>query len=103
MKKPSDSGPTVRRALAYALLFLLVAVGSLHAKISEQATQRATHAFQLGNGAYEKNDYAKAADLYREALDEGVVNARLFYNYANSLFRLNQLGPAILYYEKAHK
>jgi tetratricopeptide (TPR) repeat protein len=32
-----------------------------------------------------------------------VADSRLYFNYANCLFRQNQLGMAILYYEKARK
>ena len=73
------------------------------AAASPESLARATKAFQQANGAYEKNDYAKAADLYRRAIDEGVADSRLYFNYANSMFRLNQPGMAILYYEKARK
>ncbi|MDB5103030.1 MAG: hypothetical protein JWP91_719 [Fibrobacteres bacterium] len=90
------------RAIRFA--FLVLALASLSpAAVSQQALARATKAYQQANAAYEKNDYAKAADLYRRALDEGVADSRLYFNYANSLFRLNQPGMAILYYEKARK
>ncbi len=83
---------------------LLLLSGLAAAKpASEQALGRATRAYQQANGAYEKNDYAKAADLYRQAIDEGVADSRLYFNYANSLFRQNRPGMAILYYEKARK
>lgn len=90
------------RALLAFLLFGLLLPAAPGAA-GRDALDRATRHFQMANGAYEKSDYAKAAGLYRQALDEGAVNARLYFNYANSLFRLNQLGMAILYYEKARK
>jgi tetratricopeptide (TPR) repeat protein len=86
---------------ACALLVLATMAGAKPA--SEEALHRATQAFQKANGAYEKNDYSNAAELYRQAIDEGVADSRLYFNYANSLFRLNQPGMAILYYEKARK
>lgn len=70
---------------------------------SPDALERATRNFRLANAAYEKNDYSRAVELYRQAVDEGAVDARLYFNYANALFRQNQLGMAILYYEKARK
>jgi tetratricopeptide (TPR) repeat protein len=73
------------------------------AAVSPEALARATKAFQQANGAYEKNDYDKAAGLYRRAIDEGVADSKLYFNYANCMFRLNQPGMAILYYEKARK
>lgn len=69
----------------------------------QEALQRAEKSYQLANAAYEKTDYPKAADLYRRAIDEGVADSRLYFNYANTLYRLNQLGMAVLYFEKARK
>lgn len=92
------------RYLSLAIAAMLMLASLPAAKpASPEALDRATRAFQQANGAYEKNDYAKAAELYRQAIDEGVADSRLYFNYANSLFRLNQPGMAILYYEKAKK
>ena len=78
-------------------------LASLAAAASPEALARADKAFQQANAAYEKTDFARASDLYRRAIDEGVADSRLYFNYANSLFRQNQLGMSILYYEKARK
>ena len=48
----------------------------------------ATDWFRKGNAAYEQGSYANAADDYQKAVDLGVANPRLFYNYGNALFRL---------------
>ena len=86
------------------VLIACLAAGSAHAETpSAEAMQRAARSFQQANAAYEKSDFAGAADLYRRTLEEGVVNSRLYYNYANSLFRQHTLGLTILYYEKARK
>ncbi len=73
------------------------------AAMGPEALDRASKAYQQANASYEKNDYANAADFYRRAIDEGVADSKLYFNYANCLFRLNQAGMAILYYEKARK
>jgi tetratricopeptide (TPR) repeat protein len=90
-----------RRILPLLLLALLLPRAA--SAIGKDALERANLAFAKANAAYEKNDYPKAAQLYRSAVDEGLADARLYFNYANSLFRQNQLGMAILYYEKARK
>lgn len=82
-----------------AVAFLAAAAGA----VSPEALARAEKSFRQANAAYEKSDYAQAGDLYRRAIDEGVADSRLYFNYANCLFRQNQLGMAILYYEKARK
>jgi uncharacterized protein YgiM (DUF1202 family) len=87
--------------IRFAALFCLLAAAAGAA--SPEALARANQAFRQANAAYEKNDYVQAADLYRRAIDEGVADARLYYNYANCMFRQNQPGMAILYYEKARK
>jgi tetratricopeptide (TPR) repeat protein len=55
------------------------------------------------NQAYEEGEFTEAQQLYEKAINEGVVNANVYYNYANTLFRLDKLGESILYYEKALK
>jgi tetratricopeptide (TPR) repeat protein len=91
----------MKKLFGFALLmgFLVANAGA----VTPEAMARANQAFHQANAAYEKNDYAQAADLYRRALDEGVADSRLYFDYANCLFRQNQLGMAILYYEKARK
>ncbi len=100
---PSSMASLLSAATTAIMTLLLLASLAAAKPASEEALSRATKAFQQANGAYEKNDYSKAADLYRQAIDEGVADSRLYFNYANSLFRLNQPGMAILYYEKAKK
>jgi tetratricopeptide (TPR) repeat protein len=89
--------------LTSILALLLGLAAAAGAAPSKEALDRATRHFREANAAYEKADYAEAAALYRRAIDEGAASSRLYYNYANSLFRLKQLGMAILYYEKARK
>jgi tetratricopeptide (TPR) repeat protein len=92
------------RSISARIALLVLALAAFcGASVSQEALNRATKAYQQANAAYEKNDYAKAADFYRRAIDEGVADSKLYFNYANSLFRLNQAGMAILYYEKARK
>ncbi len=88
---------------AFPLLWLLAIASLASASASPEALKRATAAYKQANAAYEKTDYAKAAELYRNAIDESVADPRLYFNYGNCLFRLNQPGMAILYYEKARK
>ncbi len=66
-----------------------------------EAVTEADSLFRAGNAAYGQGDFREASEIYRKAVQRGPVDSRLYYNYANSLFRLNQLGPAILYWEKA--
>ncbi len=91
------------RNIALTIFLVTLTLGKVFAKPSADALARANRSFQEANAAYEKTDFKKAADLYRTAIDEGVADSRLYFNYANAMFRENQLGMAILYYEKAKK
>jgi tetratricopeptide (TPR) repeat protein len=59
--------------------------------------------FYSANNLYEKRDYSKALEEYKKILDSGIDSGPLYYNMANSYFKLNKLGYAILYYEKAQR
>lgn len=59
--------------------------------------------FQEANDLYTSESYDSALVLYQEILDEGEYSFEVFYNMGNSYFRTNQLGNAILYWEKARK
>ncbi len=53
--------------------------------------------------SYDQGDFEKALELFRSIKDQGQVSGELFYNMGNAAFRSNQIGYAILYYEKALK
>lgn len=53
------------------------------------------------NSYYNQNRYEDAANAYSEIIKTGYVSADLYYNLANSYFKLNKITLAILYYEKA--
>ena len=53
------------------------------------------------NKAYQEADYKRAETLYRAILEQGLHSAKLYYNLANTLFKQEKLGEAILYYNKA--
>ena len=49
---------------------------------------------------YADKNYEQAALIYESLMKQG-ESADLYYNYANTQFRLNNLGRAILFYERA--
>lgn len=53
--------------------------------------------------AYNKDDYAAAAELYLKAARVEGVSTNLYYNIGNCHYRQGHIGEAILYYEKALK
>jgi len=59
--------------------------------------------FEAGNEHYAQADFQAAIGAYRAALGTGYASGALYYNIGNAYFRTDNLGPAILYYEKARR
>ena len=54
----------------------------------------------LANQMYKQGQFTDAARIYEEELKKG-VSAELYYNLANSYYKANEIGHAILNYERA--
>lgn len=74
-------------------LILLISVAWLFTAATDQDARKA-------NEAYERGDYAQAAELYRQALDRSPDDSRLHFNLANALARSGQAQEAIEHYER---
>ena len=57
--------------------------------------------FQEGNEAYNNKDFKTAIKLYENCVNQGVANPILFFNLGNAYFKNENLGKAILWYERA--
>ena len=57
--------------------------------------------FIKAGALYQTEDYAGAIKGYQKILDQGVSSAAVYYNLGNAYFKSENLGKAILYYEKA--
>jgi tetratricopeptide (TPR) repeat protein len=53
------------------------------------------------NEAYIQGNFNKAIELYQQAIEENGMSASVYYNIGNCYYRLNQIAPAILYYERS--
>ncbi len=67
------------------------------------ATNKIDEVFQTASESYENKDFFQSLQLFLSIENEGIINADLYYNIGNCYFRLNQIGKAILYYEKTLK
>jgi tetratricopeptide (TPR) repeat protein len=65
--------------------------------------QQPKQLFQKANQAYQNQNYQQAIELYQNILGQGYQATEIYYNLGNAYFRLNNLGQAILNYEKALK
>lgn len=63
----------------------------------------ATSMAQQADSAYNREAYSDAIRLYNEAITTDGVSSNILYNLGNAYYRDNQLGKAILSYERALK
>ncbi|MFN5319214.1 MAG: tetratricopeptide repeat protein [Bacteroidia bacterium] len=77
--------------------FLSVLFGSAFAKNPNTI-------FQEANTAYQQNNFQKANELYKNlVLEHKITSFEVYYNLANSFYRLADYPSAILFYQKALK
>ena len=55
------------------------------------------------NNLYQQEKYLEALSCYLDIIDSGIKDSRVYYNIANTYFRLNKIGKAILFYERAKR
>ena len=59
--------------------------------------------FEQANKAYQRLQFDSAAKYYEQIESQGLASADLHYNLGNCYYKLKQVAPAILHYEKALK
>ncbi len=64
-------------------------------------TSQAATLDQQADSAYSADDFALAASLYRQIMQDEGNSPQLYYNLANCEYRLGNLGKAIVNYERA--
>ena len=57
--------------------------------------------FKKANELYTSGKYQEAINNYESILNEGAHSFELYYNLGCAYYKLNEVGPAIYYYEKA--
>lgn len=81
----------------FSLLTLLLACGPARAQQESTEEELLEEAAKL----YNLEKYSEAAAAYERILRSGKHSAGLYFNLGNAHYKMNQLGPSILYYEKA--
>ncbi len=71
--------------------------------LTTTATASATDYIQKADSAYMNDDFRQAVRLYVKSLEEDGASPTVYYNLGNAYYRLNNIGKAILYYERALK
>jgi len=97
-RAPSLQNPKIMKRFNY-ILFIFAFVCSINALASNTILAEAEEAFRSG-------DYARSIELYeaiiaQELAENNRVSAQLHYNLGNAYFRNNELGRAILNFERA--
>lgn len=77
------------------LLIFLMLPGSLF------SSEKIEEMYFKANQLYKKGQYEDALESYLKILDLGYESGHLYYNMGNTCFRLDSIGHAILYYERA--
>ena len=57
--------------------------------------------YNEANSLYRNGEFKAARDKYLWVVDSGVQNGQVYYNLGNACFKVDQLGEAILWYERA--
>ncbi len=57
--------------------------------------------FNKANAAYKNGDYKSAVESYQKIVDAGLASVEVYYNLGNCFMKENQLGHAIVWYERA--
>lgn len=67
------------------------------------ASQALLSQLEHANQAYEQEQYVNAINGYEKILAAGMKNGIVYYNLGNAYYKNNQLGKAILSYERAKR
>jgi len=83
-------------------IFFIVLMVSLSSAVSAKNSPKLDSLWNQAVSAYSAGDYQTALDSFLSIEQDGVRSSELYYNIANSYFKVGNLnGKAILYYERA--
>jgi tetratricopeptide (TPR) repeat protein len=88
----------VKRIIGIVFLILFAFLTSAVGMAAEK--QQWEELFFAANQAYKEGHFQEAADAYGQLIKSGHRNGHLFYNLGNSYVRLDELGQAILNFER---
>lgn len=94
MNKKSLTIILTANALAFALLLAVFTTNQAKPLLDRETMSRA-------NQLYENGRYSEAVQTYQQLVDQNYVDSSLFYNLGNAHYRRDELGKAILNYERA--
>lgn len=84
----------MRRIILFFIFISFIFCGSLLAQSPDDIYRKA-------NLSYEDEEYEEAVSLYETLIQMDRISPEVFYNLANSLFKLKKIGRTIVNYERA--
>ncbi len=85
----------MRRIILSLLIFSIFISSDLHAE------KKADEIFFNAGWLYKEQKYEEALEMYLKLVDMGHASGHIYYNMGNTCYRLNSIGHAVLYYERA--
>ena len=86
---------------AFGMLLMLLPVVGCNSTIDPQLLGKFQAAQTTFDRAQSPEDYLRAASLFQEIQNAGVINGALLYNLGNAYLRAEQRGRAIAFYRQA--
>ena len=100
-ERPGDHVRT--RLFPWPILVALI-IGSWTAGCAVEPVDTQTEElYRQGNLLYEGGKYAESSRTYERIVDRGIRNGYVYYNLGNAYYKQDQLGRAILAYERASR
>ena len=84
------------RGLLYCVQIILIFASPLYSQSIDESMQSA------GN-YYRNGEFNKAIEIYEKIRNDNYEGTSLYFNLANSYYRIGKLGFAIINYERALK
>lgn len=89
--------------LAAAVIFYLMSPPLGTIGIADMGGTSTMERFMRGAAAYSTGDYTTAQDALLGLVESGITNGSMYYNLGNAYLKDGQIGPAILWYERAER
>lgn len=86
------------RVISSIVFIGMLCVQSAYAEMTKDQAQLA---FIKAGAAYQTEDYADAINQYQKILKAGWASSAVYYNLGNAYFKKEQLGKAVLHYQRA--
>ena len=109
---PLEAGPNptgrpephgFRNLVSGLIVAALTSVFAAAGCAGETADRQTVELYRQGNLLYEGGKYAEAGRTYERIIERGIRNGHVYYNLGNAYYKQDQIGRAILAYERASR